>query len=68
MSLKWKRPRDVVSYPHVWVEFEGKESKTSDKLVKYWIQDLPEERFKEALDLVAKYFLPDEPYCASVGT
>lgn len=67
MSLLWKRSMDLLSYPNVWIEFTGKDAKNSNKLVKYWIQDLPEEKFNEALDHITKYFIPDEPYCQSLG-
>lgn len=57
----WVRPLDKVPYPNVWLEFEAKESKTSDKIVKYRIQDLPEDRFDEAIQHLNENFIADEP-------
>lgn len=44
MDPVWCRPTDVVSYPNVWFEFTAKESKNSDRVIEYRIQDLPENR------------------------
>lgn len=60
-GLQWVRPMDVIPFPHVWVEFETKESKDSDKLVKYRIQDLPEDRFDEAVRQLIDNYLLVEP-------
>lgn len=65
--FQWVRPTDMVSYPHVWAEFSEKEQKSSDKVAKYWIQDLPESRFDEALDRMTKCFICDEPMSEAVG-
>lgn len=45
----------------VWDEFEAKESKDSDKLVKYRIQDLPEDRIDDAVQHLKDHLLGDEP-------
>lgn len=66
-SLQWVRPFDTVPYPNVWLEFEAKESKNSDKLVKYRIQDLPEDRFDDAIQHMRENFLEDEPLSKSIG-
>lgn len=63
----WIRPLDVVPYPNVWLEFEAKESKFSGKLVKYRIQDLPENRFHDAVQHMNEYYLVDEPLSKSIG-
>lgn len=65
--MLWERPTDHVPYPNVWTEFYANESKDSEKEVRHWIQDLPEERFNEAIEHMTKYFIPDEPICASIG-
>lgn len=57
--MSYARPTDLVPFPNVWMEFVAKESKISENLVKYRIQDLPEDRFDEAIEYIAKYFLPD---------
>lgn len=66
-SLQWTRPMDVVPYPNVWIEFVANESKTSDKLVKYRIQDLPEDRFDDAIKHMKDNYLLDEPLSVACG-
>lgn len=66
-SLQWFRPLDVVSYPNVWMEFDAKESKNCDKLVKYRIQDLTEDRFDDAVQYLIEHFLGDEPLSKFYG-
>lgn len=66
-TLLWKRSLSEVPYPKVWVEFTQKLSKTSDKLVKYNIQDLPEERIEEAIAHMTKCYLRDEPFSEAAG-
>lgn len=65
--LQWARPLDVVPFPNVWVEFEAKESKNSDTLVKYRIQDLPEDRFDDAVEHMVDNYLIDEPLSMAFG-
>ncbi|XP_070495423.1 uncharacterized protein [Chironomus tepperi] len=40
--------------------FQAKDNKSS-KIIEYRIQDLPDDRFDEAIDLLCVHFLPDEP-------
>lgn len=65
--LQWVRPSDIIPFPNVWVEFEAKETKTSDTLVKYRIQDLPEDRFDDAVRHMVDNYLPDEPLSMACG-
>lgn len=65
-QLQWTRPDNVAS-PVVWRTFEAKESKDSDKLVKYIIQDLPEGRFDDAISHMTEYFLVDHPFNQTTG-
>lgn len=58
---------DKVPYPNIWAEFSGKDSRKSDKIVKYRIQDLPEDRFEDAVDHLTKFYLPDETVSKAVG-
>lgn len=67
-TLAWVRPLDKVPFPNVWLEFEARESKNSDKLIKYRIQDLPEDRFDDAIQHMKDYYLADEPLSKSIGT
>lgn len=59
-QLQWVRP-DSVPFPTVWRTFEAKESKDSDKVVKYIIQDLPEDRFEDAIRHMTEYYMVDHP-------
>lgn len=59
-QLQWVRP-DSVPFPIVWRTFEAKESKDSDQLVKYIIQDLPEDRFEDAIPHMTEYYMVDHP-------
>lgn len=42
-------------------------SKESDEVIEYRVQDLPDDRFEEALELMRTHFLPDESLCSSKG-
>lgn len=55
---KFQRPTSL-KYPQVYGNFRTK-NKTGDKLTDYLIQDLPEEYFDVALDLLVKEHLRDE--------
>lgn len=66
MGPVWERSSDV-PYPKVWLEFEAKDSKDSDKLVKYRIQDLPENRFDDAVQHIIEHFLIDAPVSKFFG-
>jgi len=61
MNSVWSRSIDTISYPKKWLEFTAKESKNSDRIIKYWIQDLPEDRFDDAIEHIANHFLIDAP-------
>lgn len=63
----WSRPENV-PFPTVWDEFEAKESKDSDKLVKYRIQDLPEDRIDDAVQHLKDHLLGDEPLAVFYGS
>lgn len=62
----WKRPENI-DFPQVWWTFEAKDPDTSQK-VKYRVQDLPEDRYDEALKLMATEFIRDETMCKSLGS
>lgn len=55
----FKRPVNL-DFPHVYCTFSGKD-RGGDNAVEYRIQDIPEHKFEEAVDLMATIFLPDEP-------
>ncbi|GAB0087126.1 hypothetical protein DMENIID0001_014030 [Sergentomyia squamirostris] len=63
MSTKWKRPADV-PFPSTWHRFTRSDPQTGEDL-KFWVQDLPEDRFDETIDMMVEHFLRDEPMCKS---
>lgn len=64
VELKWKRP--ALEYPKVWSTFEAKNIDSAD-LVEYRIQDLPESRFEDALEIMVSTFCKDEPLAEAYG-
>ena len=63
--MPWIRPENV-PYPSVWHRFQAKDTE-SDEIVNYVVQDLPEDRFEEAVKHMVKFFVHDEPLCESKG-
>lgn len=59
MIFNWSRPTNI-PYPKVWLKFKAKDVLT-DVLVEYTVEDLPEERFDEAIEIMAEGFLADVP-------
>ncbi|KAL7028453.1 hypothetical protein ACKWTF_005842 [Chironomus riparius] len=55
----FKRPVNL-EFPHVYCIFTAKD-RGSDVMTEYRIQDIPEDRYEEAVDMMANVFLPDEP-------
>lgn len=55
---KFVRPASL-RFPQIYGTFKAKD-KDSDNEVEYIIQDLPEDYFEEALNLLVNVFLPDE--------
>ena len=53
---------ESVKYPQIYSTFTAKD-KDSDVIVSYRVQDLPEEYFEKAVDLMVKHFLDDETFC-----
>lgn len=61
--IQWKRPAEnEIQYPNVWYRFETKSR--DGHTYKIRIQDLTEDRFDEAIDLLTKDYITDEPICA----
>lgn len=65
MSLTWRRPENI-PFPSVWLKFKAKDL-NSDNLVEYRVQDLPLDRYEDAIDHMCIHFLVDEPMCKSLG-
>ncbi|XP_052869714.1 uncharacterized protein LOC128275297 [Anopheles cruzii] len=59
--MVWKRPESV-PYPSVWLTFQAKDT-DNDRLVTYRVQDLPEDRFEDAIAHMTEHFAYDEPTC-----
>lgn len=58
-ELSWKRPENL-PYPKVWHRFEAVSRKTGCKY-KIKIQDIPENRYEEAINLNEAYMDRCEP-------
>lgn len=62
----WRRPLEVAPFPNVWLRFSVK-PKNSDKLVNYRVQDLPEDRYDDAIAFMKAIFIAGEPLAQSTG-
>uniref|UniRef100_A0A8D8C4G9 (northern house mosquito) hypothetical protein n=1 Tax=Culex pipiens TaxID=7175 RepID=A0A8D8C4G9_CULPI len=60
----WHRPKSL-ERPQTWHSFKTIDPDTS-QLARYHVQDLPEECREEAVDLLGRHFLPDEPLCRAL--
>lgn len=58
----WKRPESVNH--RVWHTFKS-ENPSHGEIEEFVVQDLPKERFEEALKFMLDHFLSDEPICKS---
>lgn len=65
MGLSWTRPVNV-TFPQVWLKFQAKDL-NSDNLVNYTVEDLPLDRYDEAIDYMFTHFLVDEPRYKAMG-
>ncbi|XP_059617950.1 uncharacterized protein LOC132262640 [Phlebotomus argentipes] len=63
MSNDWTRPSNI-DFPTVWGTFEAKHP-ASGEIWKFQVQDLPEERFDEAENIMIEHFLSEESMCKS---
>lgn len=64
--FRWKRPQ-VGEFPQVYARFEARDAE-SDDVVKYWIQDLPPERYEEARDfMLLDQYLKEETFAKGTG-
>lgn len=65
VELKWIRPTSF-DYPKIWHKFTAKDI-DSDRMVEYFIADLPESQNDEALKMLTRDFCKDEPMCEAYG-
>ena len=66
MEFKWQRPSHI-PFPNVWLTFKARDSE-SDTIVEYRIQDLPVDRFDDALEFMRENFIKNEPMRATAET
>lgn len=66
MDLKWRRPTNV-PYPKIYKRFHSKDIYQIDKLVSFYIQDLTEDRYEDAINEMTENFLRDENTCRTTG-
>lgn len=66
MIYSWTRPESL-TYPMIYATFRALDSKDGGDLVEYRIQDLPEERFEDAVAIIKDKHLIDEPMKSSKG-
>lgn len=59
----WRRPNNI-EFPKRWLEFTIKDTESND-FVKYVVQDLPEDRYEEAVKIMTDIFLRDETICSA---
>ncbi|KAJ6641378.1 hypothetical protein Bhyg_06317, partial [Pseudolycoriella hygida] len=57
------RPENIL-YPNVWLKFQAKDIE-SDDLIEYSVEDLTEDRFSEAITIMATEFLANAPLSKS---
>ncbi|EAT34933.1 AAEL012867-PA [Aedes aegypti] len=57
-KMVWKRPAEV-PYPKVWHRFQAKGSQEDGQLEWYTVQDLPEDRFEDAIRHMSEHFARD---------
>ncbi|XP_055586721.1 uncharacterized protein LOC129739333 [Uranotaenia lowii] len=60
----WKRP-STIAFPSIWHSFKASDPYDGQPTT-YRIQDLPPNRWDDAIDHMCEYFLRDEPICASL--
>lgn len=58
----WKRSEP--EKPQIWHSFKSKNSATNE-IEEFFVQDLPREKYAEAVDHMLEHFLSDEPICRS---
>ncbi|XP_043273494.1 uncharacterized protein [Venturia canescens] len=62
--LGWKRKAGPLK---VWGVVEGRKKTSDGKTLRFSIQEVPEDRFDDVLDLMCKVFIKDEPICDSLN-
>ncbi len=63
-KMSWKRPENI-AHPQVWLRFQAPDPDFGGKLVEYRVQDLPVDRFEDAINFMAGYYLESSPMISS---
>lgn len=58
VGIQWKRPTTIF-FPNVWRRFESKPK--NGKIYKIRIEEITDDRVEEILELLLKYYIPEEP-------
>lgn len=64
MASKFQRSTSYEDslYPQIYHTFKAKDLE-GDKLVEFYIQDMTEKHYDEAVEFIAKYLMPEEIFC-----
>lgn len=65
MVYSWRRPANI-PFPSVWLTFHEKDLNCNN-LVEYRVEDLPIDRFDDAIKHMTDNFLPDAPMAKATG-
>ncbi|XP_025834969.1 uncharacterized protein LOC108733652 [Agrilus planipennis] len=60
MTSDWKRSHNI-PFPTIWHRFTGRKPTSNGELPNFWVQDMPEDLYEVAINLMQKHFLRDEP-------
>lgn len=63
--MPFARPKSL-EFPKTYYTFKAK-PRNSDKVIEFRVQDLPDDRFEQALEMLRTGFIPDESLCSERG-
>lgn len=66
MMYSWSRPENV-DFPLTYSRFQALDCESDERVVEYRIEDLPEDRFEDAVNIIRDKHLIDEPMKSSKG-
>lgn len=66
MVYSWTRPKTAM-YPMTYASFQALDCGENGNMIDYTIQDLPEDRFEDAVAIIKDKHLIDEPMKSSKG-
>lgn len=66
MVYSWSRP-ETIEFPIIYARFEALDCESDERLVEYRIEDLRQERFEDAVNIIRDKHLIDEPMKSSKG-